>query len=215
MKYFLILVKYPDSNLNTKKQYMYWFDDNKKVKFKEYFDFYQNEILPKINKMPEVTQKDYWYHWLLTHTEWVVIRWIFFALSMNMNVYPVIFACAWHDLARVNDWHDELHWPHAVPIISKLMDMFDDLLTKEEKERVKDAVKNHTIWVLAPDYISACLWDADRCRLAWEWTFYERYFNTEIWKEIASQDAKKFIEFQNECLWRDLKTDKEGVVQIR
>lgn len=191
---------------------MYWFDENKRNKLKEYFEFYQNEVLPKIKTIREVTQKNYGYHGLLTHTEWVVIRWIFFALSMDKNVYPVIFACAWHDLARVNDRHDELHWPHAVPVVSKLMDMFDDSLGEDEKEKVKDAVKNHTIWVLAPDYISACLWDADRCRLAWEWTFRERYFNTEIWKYIASHDAREFIEFENECLWREKYTDKENVI---
>ena len=82
-----------------------------------------------------------------------------------------------------------------------------------KKEKVKDAVKNHTIWVLAPDYISACLWDADRCRLAWEGTFYEKYFNTERWKYIASHDAREFVEFENECLWRDLQTDNERVIR--
>lgn len=192
---------------------MYWFDGDKRNRLKEYFNFYQNEVLPQIRTIPEVTQKDYGYHGLLTHTEWVVIRWIFFALSMDKNVYPVIFACAWHDLARVDDYHDELHWPNAVPIVSKLMDMFNDLLTEDEKEKVKNAVKNHTIWVLAPDYISACLWDADRCRLAWEGDFYEKYFNTEMWKYIASHDAGGFIEFENKCLWRDLQTDNEKVIR--
>ena len=88
---------------------------------REYFQFYENEVLPKIKEISEVTQKDYWYHWLLTHTEWVVFRWIYFAVSMNKRVYPVIFACASHDLARINDYHDIEHWPNAVPIAIKLI----------------------------------------------------------------------------------------------
>ena len=187
---------------------------NIKESVRNYFKFYEKEVLTKIKTIPEVTQKDYWYHWLLTHTEWVVFRWIFFSVYMNKNPYPVIFACAWHDLARVSDWHDTMHWRNAVPIVSKLMDMFDNLLTEKEKEQVKDAIANHTGWEKAPDYISACLWDADRCRLAREWVFQERFFNTEIWKQIASHNAKDFLKFQNECLWRDENTDKENVVQI-
>ena len=186
---------------------MYWFDKNKKNELKKYYEFYKNEVLPKIRTIPEVTQIDYGYHGLLTHTEWVVIRWIFFALALDKNPYPVIFACAWHDLARINGRYDELHWPHAVPIVSKLMDMFGDLLTDDEKENVKNAVRKHTIWALAPDYISACLWDADRTRLSRERTFRKKYFNTEIWKKIASHDAKEFMEFVNDCLWCNLELD--------
>jgi len=186
---------------------MYGFDLNKEGKLKEYFEFYQNEVFPKIKEIPEVTQQDFWYHGLETHTENVVIRWIFFALAMDKNPYPVIFACAWHDLARVDDHHDELHWPRAVFIVTKLMDMFGNLLTEDEKEKVRWAVKNHTIWALAPDYISACLWDADRCRLSWEKTFHEKYFNTEIWKEIASHDVHQFAWFVAECLWNDYKAN--------
>ena len=181
---------------------------------RNYFQFYENEVLTKIKTIPEVTQKDYWYHWLLTHTEWVVFRWIYFALYMNKNVYPVIFACAWHDLARVNDWHDIMHWPNAIPIVSKLMDMFDDLITNKEKEQVKYAIKYHTGWENPPDYVSACLWDADRCRLAQEWTYKEKFFSTEPWKKIASHNAKDFLKFENKCLWRDENIDKENVIQI-
>ena len=193
---------------------MYLFNKKKKTELKKYFEFYENEILPKIRSIPEVTQHDYWYHWLLTHTEWVVFRWIFFAISIGKNPYPVIFACAWHDLARINDWHDAMHWRNAVPIVSKLMNMFDNLLTEKEKEQVKDAIAHHTGWEKAPNYISACLWDADRCRLAWEWTFHERFFNTKIWKKTASHSAKDFLKFQNKCLWRNENTDKENLIQI-
>ncbi len=178
----------------------------------EYFSFYQNEILPKIMTIPEVTQKDYWYHWLLTHTEWVVFRWIYFAVSMDKNPIPVIFACACHDLARTNDLDCLKHWPNAVPIAENLMDMFDDLLSVEEKEMVKYAVKNHTIWTVAPDYVSACLRDADRVRLSWEKGYKEKFFNTEPWKKIASWNPRDFLEFENRCLWRGKDVDNEWVL---
>ena len=178
----------------------------------KYFSFYENEVLTKIRTISDVTQNDYWYHWLLTHTEWVVFRWIYFAVSMNENPIPVIFACASHDLARTNDWNCFKHWPDAVHIAEKLMDMFNDLLSDEEKEKVKCAVKNHTIWTIAPDYISACLRDADRVRLSWERGYDERFFNTKPWKEIASWKPRDFLEFENRCLWRDKNVDNEWVL---
>ena len=179
----------------------------------KYFSFYENEILPKIKVISEVTQKDYWYHWLLTHTEWVVFRGIYFAISMGKNPIPVIFACASHDLARTSDWNCFKHWPNAVPIVEKLMNMFGSLLIKSEKLKVKYAVKNHTIWTVAPDYISACLRDADRVRLAWEMQYDEKFFNTEIWKKIASWNPIDFLEFENRCLWRNKNLDKEHVLK--
>jgi hypothetical protein len=48
------------------------------------------------------------------------------------------------------------------------MEKFNDILNKEEKEMVKYAIKNHTIGAIAPDYVSACLRDADRTRLSRE-----------------------------------------------
>ena len=180
---------------------------------KKFFSFYQNEVLPKIKTIKEVTQTDYWYHWLLTHTEWVVFRWTYYALSIGENPIPVIFACASHDLARTNDQYNEFHWPNAVPIVTKLMNMFWDLLTNQEKEQIKYAVKNHTTWKKAPDYISACLRDADRTRLSWTLWYEGKFFNTEIAKKIASQDAKIFLEMENECLWRKKNDDREWILE--
>lgn len=178
------------------------------------FKFYEEEVLPKIHSIKEVTQKAYWYHWILTHTEWVVFRWIYFALSLWEDPTPVIFACAGHDLARTGDWEDYAHWPNAIPIVTKLMDMFDNLLTDNQKEMVKNAIKYHTGWEKAPDYVSACLRDADRCRLAREWEYYEKYFNTEPWKKVASWSIVEFLEFENKCLWRKALTDNEWVLRI-
>ena len=181
---------------------------------KKYFDFYQQKVLPVINKTKSVTQQEYWYHWLYTHTEWVVFRWIFYSLSMNKNPIPVIFACAGHDLARRHDWEDIYHWPNAVPIISEIMEHFNDILTDKEKDMVREAIKNHTIWKIAPDYVSACLWDADRTRLSREGIFLEKCYNTEIWKKVASWSAVEFIVFENKCLWRDKYTDNENVLNL-
>ena len=180
---------------------------------KEFFDFYQNEILPKIKTIKEVTLTDYWYHGLLTHTEWVVFRWIYYALSLGENPLPVIFACASHDLARTNDKYNEYHWPKAVPIVTKLMEMFWNLLTDKEKEQVKDAVKNHTIWKEAPDYISACTRDADRTRLSRTFGYKEEFLNTDIAKKTALLWAKTFLELENRCLWREENDDREWVLK--
>ena len=180
---------------------------------RNYFLFFENVILPKIKNISWVTQKDYWYHWLLTHTEWVVFRGIYLSLSMSKDPIPVIFACAAHDLARTTDWDCEKHWPNAVPIVEKLMNMFDGLLSNDEKLKVKYAVKNHTKWTIAPDYISACLWDADRIRLSWEMWYEEKFFNTSIWKKIASWRAKEFLEFENKCLLRNKSVDNEKVLK--
>jgi hypothetical protein len=93
------------------------------------------------------------------------------------------------------------------------MDMFDGLLSDEEKLKVKYAVKNHTTWTIAPDYISACLRDADRIRLSWEMWYEEKFFNTPIWKKIASWGARDFLEFENKCLLRDKSVDNEKVLK--
>ena len=158
----------------------------------KYFNFYREKLLPVIRKNTSVTQKLYWYHWLLTHTESVVFRWIYYALSLKENPYPVIFACAWHDLAREGDWDDLYHWPNAVAIITEIMEKFNDILTTEEKEMVKYAIKNHTIGTIAPDYVSACLRDADRTRLSRECWYKEKFFNTEIWKKLHHEILKIF-----------------------
>ena len=65
---------------------------------------------------------------------------------------------------------------------------------------VKYAIKNHTIGTIAPDYVSACLRDADRTRLSRECWYKEKFFNTEIWKKIASWSSEDFLKFQNTIL---------------
>ena len=186
-------------------------------KIKEYFDYYEKTIIPVIKICAAVTQTDYWFHWLYTHTDSVVFRGIYYALCLNEDPVPVIFACAFHDLARTDDEYNEIHWERAVPIAKEIMRKFSGVLIDSQKESILYAVKNHTVWLKAPDfiqpidYISACLWDADRTRLWWIYWYEPSLMCTDEAKKIASWDANEFLKFQNECLWRDLTEDREEI----
>lgn len=194
------------------------FSDDIKHDIRKYFDFYEQEVLPIIKSNNRVTQRDYWFHWLCTHTDAVVFRGIYYALYLNENPTPVIFACGFHDLARTDDEYNETHWERAVPIAREIMDSFSGVLTDTQKESIIYAVENHTIWLKAPDYIqpfdyiSVCLWDADRTRLWWIYWYEPSLMSSEEAKKIASWDAKDFLRFQNECLWRDLDDDREWIL---
>lgn len=187
-------------------------------KIREYFDFYEQQIIPSIKSNNRVSQTDFWFHWLYTHTDSVVFRWIYYALCVNEDPIPVIFACVFHDLARTDDEYNEIHWERAVPIAEEIMKKFSNILTKEWQESIVYAVKNHTIWLKAPDYvqprdyISACLWDADRTRLWWIYWYEASLMSTDEAKLIASWDARDFLKFQNECLGRDLNEDREEIL---
>lgn len=194
-------------------------DENFKEKIRKYFDYYEKNLLPVIKSCPEVTQTDYWFHWLYTHTDSVVFRGIYYALCLDEDPMPVIFACAFHDLARTDDEYNEIHWERAIPIAKKIMQSFSDILTDDQQKSIIYAVKNHIIWLKAPDYvqardyISACLWDADRTRLWWIYWYMPSLMSTEEAKRISSGKTKEFLKFQNECLWRDLNEDREEIIR--
>ena len=179
----------------------------KELEIRKYFNFYQKKVFPLVQKW--ATQPKEGYHGLETHTDAVVFRAIDYALELGQNPLPVIFAAACHDMARTNDNYNEDHGPMAVPLAKKIMAKFPGKLTEEEQFSVLYAIKNHTIGTQTNDYISACLWDADRTRLAWEWGYHEHYFHTAYAKTIASGDAKKYIARQNRILGRKNK-DNEG-----
>ena len=196
-------------------------DTKIKQKLRELFEFYENDIIPVLRSFPEITQSDYGLHWFYTHTDSVVFRWIYYSLCLNEDPIPVIFACACHDIARTDDEYNEIHWERAVPIVKKLVDKFSDILTDGQKESIVYAVKNHTTWmslpdyIPAPDYISACTWDADRTRAWWILGYKEEFMSTDEWKCITSWNPRDFLEFQNECLWRELFEDREWVLVCR
>ena len=121
-------------------------------------------------------------------------------------------------MARTDDEYNEIHWERAVPIGEEIMEEFSNILTPKQKESIIYAVKNHTVWLKAPDYVqprdyvSACLWDADRTRLWWIYWYEASLMSTDEAKKIASWDVNEFLEFQNECLGRDLYEDREWIL---
>lgn len=179
----------------------------KESQIREYFDFYQKKVLPYVEKY--ATQKLDGYHGLHTHTDAVVFRAIDYALELGKNPMPVIFAAACHDMAKPHEWYDEEHGEKALPLARKIMNRFPKRLTETERETVLSAIRTHTTGMQTSDYISACLWDADRTRLAWERGYHERYFNTPYAKKVASGNAAEYIKWQNKILGRPNK-DREG-----
>lgn len=174
-------------------------------KIKDAFSFYKNEILPLILDNPKVTQQiDWWYHSLNGHTKEVVFRGICYAVSLWEDPIPVVFACACHDLARTNNEYDEEHWPNAVPVTTEIINNEKFNLTEKQKKQIIEAVRDHTIWEWgkAPNYISACLRDADRTRLSQERGYKEEFYSTEQGKKIAAQrmfskGRRDFRDFEN------------------
>ena len=183
----------------------------KENEIKKYFSFYQQKVLPVVEKY--ATQKKDEYHGLHTHTDAVVFRAIDYALELGKNPMPVLFAAACHDMARTSEGPDEGHAERAVPLARKVMNRFPKRLSEVEKETVLTAIRLHSTGTQTSDYICACLWDADRTRLAWEWGYHEQYFNTPYAKKIASGNAVEYIKEQNRILGR-VNKDREGVQGI-
>ena len=167
-------------------------------KMRLFFYFYQKHVLPYVQLC--TTQNPNGCHALDTHTAAVVFRGIDYALSLDEYPIPVIFAGAFHDMARTTDGFDKEHGALAVPDAIKIMQKFPNFLTNKEQEQIIYAIKNHTTGNNAPDYISACLWDADRTRMSWTYGYNEKYFSTNRAKYVASQPYKNYIEFQKQCL---------------
>ena len=169
-----------------------------KKQISELFNFYTNELKPIVAEMG--TQKLTGYHGLTTHTDAVVFRGIDCVLSLNQNAIPVIFACAFHDMARTNDSFNLQHGPNAVPLAKIIMNQYENILDDKTKEMILFAIANHTNGEIAPDYVSACLWDADRIRLSWAYGYEPRFYNTERGDKIASSNADDYIDLQKEFI---------------
>ena len=162
-------------------------------RLKPAFDFYLEKLNPLLRESYSYGLSGM--HGLDTHTTSVVFRGIDCALHLGCEPMPVVFACALHDAARKNDNFDTEHGKNAVPIAIKVMKQFPDLIDKETRLKILSAIMNHTDGKFAPDYISACLWDADRVRMAWQYGFDEKFFNTERGKYIA-QHYQKYLDYQ-------------------
>ena len=107
------------------------------------------------------------YHGLYTHTAAVVFRGIDFAMYLDRPVQPVVLACAFHDMARMNDKSDSEHGIWAVPLARRVMDEIGENDIKI-RESIFYAIENHPFNIPVRDYIHMCLVDADRTRLAWD-----------------------------------------------
>lgn len=160
------------------------------------FNFYLNDLKPLVAKAS--LQKPTGMHGLNTHTNAVVFRGIDYSLHMGYDPVPVVFACAFHDMARTEDDIDTDHGKRAIPMAIRIMKQFPYLLDQDKRFSILYAVLNHTKGQTAQDYISACLWDADRTRMAWHYGFDEKFFNTNRGKYVA-QHWKKYLDFQKLC----------------
>lgn len=167
-----------------------------KLEIKKAFGFYLDELKPLVAE--SCLQKMDGMHGLDTHTTAVVFRGIDYSLHMGYDPIPVVFACAFHDMARTNDSQDTEHGKHAVPMAIKIMKQFPYLLDQYTRFSILRAILNHTTGQIAQDYISACLWDADRARMAWRYGFDEKFFNTNRGKYVA-QHWRKYLDFQKFC----------------
>ena len=161
-------------------------------KISKTFDWYLMDIMPVVEK--NMIQSRNGYHGLYTHTAAVVFRGIDYALNLAKDPNGVVLACAFHDMARMNDGNDIVHGPNAVPLAEQAMNEIGNL-DYNTRESIIYAVKNHSFNIKAPDYISACLWDADRTRLAWECGYQPKYFITRRAQMVASNAATKYLEF--------------------
>lgn len=176
-----------------------------KKQIAELFRFYTNDLRPIVAEMG--TQELTGYHGLTTHTDAVVFRGIDCALSLNQNAMPVVFAFAFHDMARTDDDFNLQHGPNAVPLAKIIMNKYENLLDDKSKEMILFAIANHTNGEIAPDYVSACLWDADRIRLSWGYGYESRFYNTERGDKIASGAPENYLDLQKQCI-PDHKWDK-------
>ena len=166
----------------------------------KYTKIFFDEVLPKIEQV--TTQSRYGYHGL-SHTIQVVMFALDIANSINQAPLPVLLAAALHDCARTNDEWCVNHGPNAVPVGKKFLAQHYPNMSQTDIEKILYAVENHTIGRIAPDNISACLWDGDRIRLSWERGYNPDFFSTERGRQIASlttNGQRKYISDQEEIL---------------
>jgi hypothetical protein len=166
-----------------------------RVSISKYFDWYLMDIMPIVER--NAIQQKYGYHGLYTHTAAVVFRGIDYALNMGKSPQDVILACAFHDMARTTDGDDTQHGANAIPMALRAMDTIGNIDIKS-RDSITYAIKNHSFNLVAPDYVSACLWDADRTRLAWELGYNPRFFATQRAKTIAAGNANQYLQFMNQ-----------------
>ena len=176
-----------------------------------YYKLYFNQVLPQIAEI--TTQSRYGYHGL-SHTNQVAMFGIDLAYSINQEALPVLLAAGLHDCARTNDeWCTE-HGPRAVLVGRDFLSKHYQQLSEQTTRKILYAVGNHTIGTVAPDGVSACLWDGDRIRLSWENGFRPEFFNTKRGREIAGLNIdgqRQYIAEQDAFLIRNRIKTREQI----
>lgn len=165
-----------------------------------YTRLFFEQVLPQIEKI--TTQSKYGYHGL-SHTCQVAMFAIDIAQHINQDALPVLLAAGLHDCARTNDeWCTE-HGPQAAIVGREFLAQNYKNIPQKTAQQILFAIENHTTGRIAPDGVSACLWDGDRIRLSWENGFRPEFFNTARGREIAGLDSnaqKIYIAKQNDFL---------------
>lgn len=139
-------------------------------------------IMPAVQ---QVSQQPVWGYHGLEHTEQVVLFGIDYALATGTNPLPVILACALHDCARTTDKYNITHAVSAEPIAREFLKQHQFNLSPKETEQIISAIVHHTEGRNASNAIAACLWDADRTRLSWQYGYHPVFYATERGKEVA------------------------------
>ncbi len=148
-----------------------------------YTKLFMTQILPQIAQISN--QPPYGYHGL-SHTTQVALFASDLALATQTHVLPVLLAAGLHDCARTHDNDCALHGPRCEKIARKFLATNYPTLSNAAQKQIVFAVVNHSRNITAPDMISACLWDGDRIRLAWEMGYDAKFFATEYGRTIAS-----------------------------
>lgn len=156
------------------------------------FDWYLIDVMPVVEKY--TLQPNYGEHGLYTHTAAVVFRGIDFAIDRSKNPISVALACAFHDMARINNKEDPNHGPNAVPLAIKAMNEIDGI-NNNMRDFITYAVKYHDSDLIPPNYIAAFSWAADRVRRAWYGGYHPKYFATPRAHYVASHVAADYLEF--------------------
>ena len=180
-----------------------------KITIAKTFDWYLTEIMPVVEKY--TLQPVDGEHGLYTHTAAVVFRGIDYALSYSRKPNSVVLACAFHDMARINDGTDFMHGANAVPLANMAMDEIGDI-GNDTRHRILYAVGNHSSPkpIRAPDYISAYTWDADRTRRAWYGGHHPQFFTSHRAQKVAAGRAAEYLEFMR----LNMSAHARGIIEL-
>lgn len=169
-------------------------------------EFYTRELTDKV--MPNIAkvsrQPQFGYHGL-THSYQVALFAIDIAIAIKTDPRPVMIAAALHDCARTDDSKNREHGAECEPIARKFIARHYPTLSPFTVTQIVNAIQMHPYGLIPHDIISACLWDADRIRMSWDFGFSRKYFSTLYGLLVAAMkphDQEKYICYQNEFLVR-------------